>query len=80
MEVIGREDSVFAIDEVSNIIKETVDRVIGGNGYHPDKVNRWAADIVDQLLNELTNLDKPFKYIAQAVSYSICLYNLFILK
>jgi flagellar motor switch protein FliM len=68
MEVISREDSLFAVNEVSNIIKEIIERLIGGNGYQHNKINRWTADIVDQLLTELTNLDKPFKYIVQAVS------------
>jgi dynein light chain Tctex-type 1 len=71
MEVISREDSSFIVDEVSKLIKETVERVIGNNAYHQNKINRWTADLVDQLLTELTNLDKPFKYIVQAVCYSI---------
>ena len=46
-------------------------RVVGANEYEHHKVNRWTADVVDQLLTELTNLDKPFKYIVQAVCHSI---------
>ena len=68
MEAIGREDTIFVVDEVSNMIKETIERIIGLNPYQPIKVNRWTADIVDQMLTELTNLNKPFKYIVQAVS------------
>jgi dynein light chain Tctex-type 1 len=71
MEVISREDSSFIVDEVSNLIKETVERVIGNNSYQQNKINRWTADLVDQLLTELTNLNKPFKYIVQAVCHSI---------
>ena len=71
MEVISREDSSFQVDVVSNLIKETIERIVGGNGYQHHKVNRWTADVVDQLLTELTNLDQPFKYIVQAVCHSI---------
>ncbi|CAF3950914.1 unnamed protein product [Rotaria magnacalcarata] len=67
MEVISGEDSSFVIDEVSNIIKDTIERIIGGNSYQHNKVNRWTADIVDHVLTELTKLGKPFKYIVQAV-------------
>ena len=64
-------DTTFRVDEVSDIIKETVDRVIGNNVYLDNKVNRWTADVVDQVLTELMTLNKPFKYIVQAVSYFI---------
>ncbi|CAF0724954.1 unnamed protein product [Adineta steineri] len=67
MEVISGEDTSFVIDEVSNIIKDTIERIIGGNSYQHNKVNRWTADIVDHVLTELTKLGKPFKYIVQAV-------------
>jgi len=82
MEVICLEDPLFAINEVSTIIKETIERIIGSNQYQNNKVNRWTADIVDQMLTELTNLNKPLKYIVQAVSYyyySIYLNDLFLI-
>ncbi len=66
-QIMSGEDTSFVIDEVSNIIKETIERIIGGNSYQHNKVNRWTADIVDNVLTELTKLGKPFKYIVQAV-------------
>lgn len=60
------EDS-FDIEKVSQTIKDIVERNIGVNSYQHNKVNRWTADIVDQILNDLTKSDKPFKYIVQAV-------------
>ena len=69
MDVIGRDDSSFDVNEVSKIIKETVERIIGNREYLQIHINRWTADAVDQILTELTSLDKPFKYIVQAVSY-----------
>lgn len=65
--VMSGEETSFVIDEVSNIIKETIERIIGGNSYQHNKVNRWTADIVDNVLTDLTKLGKPFKYIVQAV-------------
>ena len=69
----SEEYSVFSVDEVSNIIKEVIERLIGRNAYQHDQVTRWTADIVDQILTELTNLGKRFKYIVQAVSSCIML-------
>lgn len=69
MDGASSDDTSFVIDEVSNIIKETIERIIGGNTYQHNKVNRWTADIVDQVLTDLTKLGKPFKYIVQAVSW-----------
>ena len=71
MDGASSDDTSFVIDEVSNIIKETIERIIGGNAYQHNKVNRWTADIVDQVLTELTKLGKPFKYIVQAVSWTM---------
>jgi hypothetical protein len=64
-------DTAFLVNEVSNIIQETVERVVGTNPYQHNKINRWTVDVVDQVLTELTTLGKPFKYIVQAVSYLI---------
>ncbi len=71
MEFTNKENTLFDIDQISKLIKETIERIIGGNFYQNNKVNRWTADIVDQVLTELTSLDKPFKYVVQAVNYSI---------
>ncbi|CAF2581501.1 unnamed protein product [Rotaria sp. Silwood2] len=61
------EDTMFIVDEVSHIVKDVIERLIGTNSYQHDKVTRWTVDIVDQILTELTILDKRFKYIVQAV-------------
>ena len=63
-------DDLFDIEGVSGTIKDIVERNIGINSYQHNKVNRWTADIVDQILNDLTKANKPFKYIVQAVSRS----------
>lgn len=68
MDTLRSEETTFAIEEVSEIIKDVVEELIGGHVYELEKVNRWAADIVDQVLTVLTNQGKPFKYIVQAVS------------
>ena len=61
------EETSFVVDEVSNIIKESVEGAIGGNAYQHNKVNQWTSNVVEQCLNQLTKLGKPFKYIVTCV-------------
>ena len=53
------------VEEVSNIIKESIEGSIGGNAYQHNKVNQWTSSVVEQCLNQLTKLSKPFKYIGK---------------
>ncbi|XP_046668962.1 dynein light chain Tctex-type 1 [Homalodisca vitripennis] len=62
MEDLG-EESLFVVDEVSNIIKDAIEETIGGNTYQQSKVNQWTSSVVDACLAALTKLQKPFKYI-----------------
>jgi len=57
------EETAFVVDEVSNIIKESIEGTIGGNAYQQNKVNQWTSNVVEMCLNNLTKLSKPFKYI-----------------
>lgn len=61
------EETIFVVDEISNIVKETVENVIGGNGYQHQKVKQWTSAVVETCLSQLTNLKKPFKYIVTCV-------------
>lgn len=61
------EESSFVVDEVSNIIKESIESAIGGNAYQHNKVNQWTTNVVEQTLSQLTKLGKPFKYIVTCV-------------
>lgn len=53
------------VDEVSNIIKESIENTIGGNGYAHAKVSQWTNAVVESCLASLTKLQKPFKYIGK---------------
>lgn len=44
-----------------------VETVIGGSSYHHNKVNQWTSSVVEQCLNQLTKLNKPFKYIGLSI-------------
>lgn len=61
------EETQFIVDEVSTIIKESIETIIGGNTYQHQKVNQWTNSVVEQCLSQLTKLNKPFKYIVTCV-------------
>ena len=50
---------------MSNIIKESIENTIGGNGYAHAKVSQWTNAVVESCLASLTKLQKPFKYIGK---------------
>ena len=53
----------FAADEVSNIIKESVDTVLQSEQYNVDKVGQWTNNCMECCLKRLTALAKPYKYV-----------------
>ena len=53
------------MDEVSTIIKESIETVIGGNAYTSAKVNNWTSQVVENVLGNLSKLNKAFKYIGE---------------
>jgi len=66
-EFVEDEQTTFVVDDVSNVIKESIEMTIGGNAYQHNKVNGWTSNVVEQCLNALTKLQRPFKYIVTAV-------------
>jgi len=60
-------ETSFVVDEVSNIIKESIESTIGSQSYQQAKINTWTSNIVEAILNSLTKLNKPFKYIVSCV-------------
>lgn len=61
------EEHQFVVDEVSTIIKESIETVIGGNAYTSAKVNNWTSQVVENVLGNLSKLNKAFKYIVTCV-------------
>ncbi|CAF1278092.1 unnamed protein product [Adineta steineri] len=61
MEVISGEDTSFVIDEVSNIIKDTIERIIGGNSYQHNKYTFQEANPLENviILRAFLHLDNP---------------------
>lgn len=54
---------------------QAIESTIGPNAYQHNKVNQWTSNVVEQCLNQLTKLGKPFKYIGKLLkseSLMIC--------
>ncbi|XP_076049250.1 dynein light chain 90F isoform X1 [Oratosquilla oratoria] len=62
-ENIQSDEHQFVVDEVSTIIKESIETVIGGNAYNSVKVSSWTSQVVENVLGNLSKLNKAFKYI-----------------
>ena len=61
------EETTFVVEDIGNVIKESIENTIGGNAYQHNKVNQWTSNVVEHCLNQLTKLARPFKYIVTAV-------------
>ncbi|NP_001410139.1 dynein light chain Tctex-type 1 [Danio rerio] len=61
------EETTFVVDEITTIIKETVETTIGNNSYQHEKINQWMSSIAELSLSQLTKLGKPFKYIVTCI-------------
>ncbi|VDN96130.1 unnamed protein product [Rodentolepis nana] len=64
--------TTFVVDEVTNIVKESIENNVGNSSYVHTKVPQWTSTIVEQILNQLTKLGKPFKYIVTCVIMQKC--------
>ncbi|KAH9592761.1 Dynein light chain Tctex-type, variant 2, partial [Schistosoma haematobium] len=58
--------TTFVSDEVKNIVKESIESIIGSSSYSHSKVQQWTSSVIEQCLSQLTKLGKPFKYIGMS--------------
>ncbi|TWW68635.1 dynein light chain Tctex-type 1 [Takifugu rubripes] len=59
--------TTFVVEEVSKIIKESIEATIGGNPYQHTRVTQWTSSVVELVLGQLSKLGKPFKYIVNCI-------------
>ena len=55
------DEELFCVDEVSSVIKESIETTISGSPYLNNKVSGWVNSIVETTLASLTKLQKSFK-------------------
>ncbi|XP_069370748.1 dynein light chain Tctex-type 1-like [Paralichthys olivaceus] len=61
------EETAFVDEEVTKVIKESVEAAIGANAYQQSRVNQWTTSVVEQCVSQLKKLGKPFKYIVTCI-------------
>lgn len=61
------EESAFVADDVSNIIKESVDAVLQNQQYNEPKVSQWTSSCLENCVKKLAALNKPFKYVVTCI-------------
>ncbi|VDP30968.1 unnamed protein product, partial [Echinostoma caproni] len=59
--------TAFVTDEVKNIVKDSIESTVGTSTYSHTKVQQWTSSVIEQCLNHLTKLGKPFKYVVTCV-------------
>mmetsp|Transcript_28814 Transcript_28814/g.63480 ORF Transcript_28814/g.63480 Transcript_28814/m.63480 type:complete len:114 (-) Transcript_28814:924-1265(-) len=64
---ISAEEAAFVADDVSNIIKESIDAVLQNQQYNENKVSQWTSVCLENTIKKLTALNKPFKYVVTCV-------------
>ena len=52
--------------------------MLGSSHYQHNRVNQWTSSVVEQCLNQLTKLGKPYKYIGERPEKKFFLFGLFI--
>ncbi|XP_003248704.2 dynein light chain Tctex-type 1-like, partial [Acyrthosiphon pisum] len=63
MMVEVNEQTLFIVDEVSDIVKDSIEHLIGSELYQQNMVNKWTDSVVENCLTRFCKLAKPFKYI-----------------
>jgi len=63
MEEDGGGPQTFEYDEVKGFIDQAIEPVLGTHIYNPKKVHDWTSSIVEGILKNLQNINKPFKYV-----------------
>ena len=56
---------VFSPREVSSLIKESIEVIIGDSHYDKNRVTSWTNRVTEQTLVALTKLQMPFKFIGE---------------
>eukprot|EP00669_Euglena_mutabilis_P005274 TRINITY_DN16683_c0_g1_i1.p1 TRINITY_DN16683_c0_g1~~TRINITY_DN16683_c0_g1_i1.p1 ORF type:complete len:116 (+),score=18.75 TRINITY_DN16683_c0_g1_i1:33-380(+) len=62
------EDISIRPEEVSGIVKDIVDQVIGSQAYYDHvKAGHWINSIVELSMKKLVGLNKPFKFVVTCI-------------
>lgn len=66
-EAHNAEEAAFVAEDVSSIIKESIDGVLQSQHFNAQKVGQWTTLCLESCMKRLTLLNKPFKYIVTCI-------------
>lgn len=66
MDEFQENENKFVADDVSTLIQETIEQILGGSSYQSSKIDAWSNQVIEQSLAKLTAQDKAFKYLVTA--------------
>lgn len=61
------QEAGFVTEEVNQVVKDAIETVIGGSQYESKKIDTWMNSVIELCIENLTRLDKPYKYVATAI-------------
>lgn len=60
-------EASFVAEEVSSIVKDTVDSTLGSMTYQASRVKQLTETVIDEVLKKLVAQRKPYKYLVSCV-------------
>merc|ERR1712035_115977 len=62
MDELGDNENRFIAEDVSTVIQECLEGILGGSTYQTSKTDAWTNQVVEACLGKLAALEKAFKY------------------
>ncbi|XP_049942600.1 dynein light chain Tctex-type 1-like [Schistocerca serialis cubense] len=63
MDDFAEEETEFVVEEVTTLVKECVEKIVGRETFQRQKCELYVHRIAEACISALARLNKPFKYI-----------------
>ncbi|XP_047098411.1 dynein light chain Tctex-type 1-like [Schistocerca piceifrons] len=77
MDDFAEEETEFVVEEVTTLVKECVEKIVGRETFQRQKCELYVHRIAEACISALARLNKPFKYIVYGLRL---LYNALLLS
>jgi len=62
MDEFTENENRFVAEDVSTIIQEALEQILGGSTYQQSKIDAWTNQVAETCLGKLAAIEKAFKY------------------
>merc|ERR1739848_717933 len=66
MDEYQENENRFVAEDVSTLIQEVIEQILGGSSYQQSKIDSWTNQVVEASLGKVAALEKAFKYTVTA--------------